>query len=89
MAPTHVVDGHLQLVALHGPAAVPVVGCKGILPAVQNIRQLLKLIEAHGAGHVPLRQHSQSRTNHIPLLTFAIFQMVHVNVKTFTDTILF
>ena len=53
--------------ALHGPAVVPVEGCKGVLPAVQSLPQLLELIKAHSAGHVPLRRRSQSRTNHIPL----------------------
>lgn len=44
----------LQLRALHRSTAVPVVGRKGSLPAVQNLPQFLELIKAHGAGHVPL-----------------------------------
>lgn len=45
----------LQLLALHRSTAVPVVGCEGGLPAIQNLPQFLELIEAHGARHVPLR----------------------------------
>lgn len=48
-------DGLLQLMALHGPAVVPVEGCKGVLPAVQSLPQLLELIKAHSAGHVPIQ----------------------------------
>lgn len=55
----------LQLRALHRSTAVPVVGHEGRLPAVQDLPQILELIEAHGAGHVPLRQHSPSRTHHL------------------------
>lgn len=52
---THGADGLLQLVALHRPAAVPVEGGEGSLPAVERLPQLPELVEAHGAGQVPLR----------------------------------
>lgn len=52
---THGADGVLQLRALHRSTAVPVVGREGGLPSVQNLAQLLELIKAHGAGHVPIQ----------------------------------
>lgn len=52
---THSGECLLQLVALHRPAAVSVVGHEGRLPAVQNVTQLLELIETHSAGVVPIQ----------------------------------
>lgn len=48
-------SGLLQLVALHHSTAVPVEGGENILPSVQDLRQLLELGEAHGAGKVPIQ----------------------------------
>lgn len=72
----------LQLMALHRSTAVPVVGCEGILPAVENLPQFLELVKAHGVGHVPLRQRSQSRTHHILFLLFLYLKALEHAVRT-------
>lgn len=55
---THGGDGLLQLSAVYSPALVPIEGHEGAFPAVQSLPQLLELLKAHGAGHVPLTQRS-------------------------------
>ena len=67
---THGLEGNLQLVALHRPTAVPVVGCEGVLPAIQSLPQFLELIEAHAVGIIPLRQHSQGPVTNFSQLYF-------------------
>lgn len=51
----HAAQGLLQLLGLHITAPVPVVVHKRGLPLVQDARQLLKLVEAHRAGVVPVQ----------------------------------